>query len=152
MATPITSKAAPLAPATHLETPGKRKAVWSDYGKLVLDTVESGFPLDALNRFAESSGLTWTEIYDVVIAARTLKHRRSRKESLSRDESDKLARLMRLHDQAVRVFGEAERALWWLREPETQFEERTPLQMTQTEFGGRLVEEALVQIDEGIFL
>ena len=135
-----------------MDTPGKRKIIRSDYSKLVLDTVESGLPLDALTRFAESSGLTLTEIYDVVIAARTLKHRRARKESLSRDESDKLARLMRVQDQAMRVFGETERALWWLREPETQFEERTPLQMAQTEFGGRLVEEALVQIDEGMFV
>ena len=152
MAIRAKSKAASLFPAKHMDTPGKRKTIRSDYGKLVLDTVESGLPLDALNRFAESSGLTLTEIYDVVIAARTLKHRRARKESLSRDESDKLARLMRVQDQAMRVFGETERALWWLREPETQFEERTPLQMTQTEFGGRLVEEALVQIDEGMFV
>ena len=152
MASQPESKQASLSSASHMGTPGRRTAVRSDYGKLVLDTVETGLPLDALNRFAESSGLTWTEIYDVVIAARTLKHRRSRKESLSRDESDKLARLMRVHDQAVHVFGETERALWWLREPEAQFDERTPLQMTQTEFGGRLVEEALVQIDEGMFV
>ena len=152
MATPKISNAASPFSAKHMDPPGKRKTGRSDYGKLVLNTVESGLPLDALTRFAESSGLTLAEIYDVVIAARTLKHRRARKESLSRDESDKLARLMRVHDQAVRAFGETERALWWLREPESQFEERTPLQMTQTEFGGRLVEEALVQIDEGMFV
>jgi putative toxin-antitoxin system antitoxin component (TIGR02293 family) len=114
-------------------------------------TLESGLPLEALSRFVEISGLSLTEIYDVVIAARTLKHRRLREESLSRDESDKLARLMRVYDQAVQVFGDTERALWWLRESGIPFGGRTPLQMTRTEFGGRLAEEALVQIDEGIF-
>jgi putative toxin-antitoxin system antitoxin component (TIGR02293 family) len=116
-----------------------------------LMTLESGLPLEALSRFVEISGLSLTEIYDVVIAARTLKHRRLREESLSRDESDKLARLMRVYDQAVQVFGDTERALWWLRESGIPFGGRTPLQMTRTEFGGRLAEEALVQIDEGIF-
>ncbi len=152
MASREKAKLASLSSATHMDTQGRRKSVHSDYGKLVLDTVESGLPLDTLHRFTEASGLTSIEVQDIVIAARTLKHRRARKESLSRDESDKLARLMRVHDQAVRVFGEMDRALWWLREPETSFEGRTPLHMTRTEFGGRLVEEALVQIDEGMFV
>jgi len=38
-----------------------------------------------------------------------------------------------------------------MRQPKARFQGRTPLQMMVTEAGGRLVEEMLLQIDEGMF-
>lgn len=118
---------------------------------LDLAHVESGVPLTTMSTFAESSGLPLKDLYDVVIPARTLKHRRARREPLSRDESDKLARLVRIFDHAVRVFDGIDRARTWLEEPKRRFDSRTPLEMLRTEIGGRLVEEFLIQIDEGMF-
>ena len=118
--------------------------------RLDLAHIEAGVPTDTLSTFAESSGLPLKDLYDVVIPARTLKHRRARREPLSRDESDKLARLVRIFDHAVRVFDDRDRARIWLEEPKRRFDERTPLTMLRTETGGRLVEEFLVQIDEGM--
>jgi len=119
--------------------------------RLDLSHIESGVALSTLSEFVASSGLPLKDIYHVVIPARTLKHRRDRKEPLSRDESDKLARLARIYDYAVKVFGETERARAWLEEPKRRFDGRTPLQTLQTETGGRLVEQMLVQIDYGMF-
>lgn len=119
--------------------------------RLNLESVEAGVPVETMTNFVSASGVELKDIYDVVIPARTLKHRRSRKESLSRDESDKLARLVRVFDQAVSVFGEAEQARKWLNKPKKRFDARTPLQMLRTDFGGRMVEEMLGQIDEGMF-
>lgn len=116
-----------------------------------LESVEAGVPLDTVSSFVSASGVQLKDIYDIVIPARTLKHRRSRKEPLSRDESDKLARLVRVFDQAVTVFGEIEQARRWLNKPKKRFDERTPLQMLRTDLGGRMVEEMLGQIDEGMF-
>lgn len=101
--------------------------------------------------FVDSSGLEFSELYDVVIPARTLKHRKARRESLSRDESDKLARLIRIYDQAMRVLGDKEKALHWLRKPLRRFAGRAPLEMLRTEFGARMVEEMLGQLDYGMF-
>lgn len=119
--------------------------------RLDLSRIESGVPLATISEFVASSGIPLKDIYNVVIPARTLKHRRDRKEPLSRDESDKLARLVRVYDHAVKVFGEAERALLWLNRPKHRFNERTPVQMLQTDLGGRQVEEMLGQIEYGIF-
>jgi putative toxin-antitoxin system antitoxin component (TIGR02293 family) len=119
--------------------------------RLDLDTVEAGVSVTTMASFVASSGLQLNEMYDVVIPARTLKHRRARKESLTRDESDKLARLIRIYDQAVRVLGEKEKALHWLRKPLRRFTGRSALQMLRTEFGARMVEEVLGQIDHGMF-
>ena len=116
-----------------------------------LESVETGIPVETMTNFVSASGVELKDIYEIVIPARTLKHRRSRRESLSRDESDKLARLVRVFDQAVSVFGEAEQARKWLNTPKKRFDDRTPLHMLRTDFGGRMVEEMLGQIDEGMF-
>ena len=119
--------------------------------RLNLETVEAGVPVDIMASFVATSGLQFNELYDVVIPARTLKHRRARREALTRDESDKLARLIRIYDQAARVLGEKEKALHWLRKPLRRFADRSPLQMLRTEFGARMVEELLGQLDHGMF-
>jgi putative toxin-antitoxin system antitoxin component (TIGR02293 family) len=104
-----------------------------------------------MTSFVSASGVELKDIYDVVIPARTLKHRRARREPLSADESDKFARLVRTFDQAVTVFGDAERARRWLLSPKKRFDQRTPMQMLRTDLGGRMVEEMLGQIDHGMF-
>ena len=116
-----------------------------------LEKVEAGLPISAIDRFVSLSGFELRDMYDVVIPARTLKHRKSRREALSRDESDKLARVARVFDLAVRILGGPKNARSWLQQPKRRFSERNPLEILRTEFGGRLVEEMLGQIDEGMF-
>jgi putative toxin-antitoxin system antitoxin component (TIGR02293 family) len=119
--------------------------------RLDLSRIESGVPTATMSDFAAASGLALKDLYDVVIPARTLKHRRARREPLSRDESDKLARLVRIFDHTVRVFGDLDRARAWLDKPKRRFEGRTPLDMLRTDVGGRAVEEMLGQIEHGMF-
>jgi putative toxin-antitoxin system antitoxin component (TIGR02293 family) len=119
--------------------------------RLDLAHVESGVPISTLSTFAESSGIPLKDLYDVVIPARTLKHRRARREPLTRDESDKLARLVRIFDHTVRVFSDTTRAREWLNKPKRRFDGRSALEMLRTEIGGRAVEEMLGQIEHGMF-
>jgi putative toxin-antitoxin system antitoxin component (TIGR02293 family) len=60
----------------------------------------------------------------------------------------RVARTISLADQ---VFGNHEKALTWLRQGDERLKDRTPLSMLHTESGGRLVENLLWQIDEGIY-
>jgi putative toxin-antitoxin system antitoxin component (TIGR02293 family) len=113
--------------------------------------VERGLPLAALEEFAATSGFVLKDLLEVVIPLRTLKHRRQRKEPLSIDESDRLARVMRLYELGLKVFGDKDKARRWLTKPKMRFDERTPLAMMRTDLGGRAVEEMLIQIDEGFF-
>ncbi len=111
---------------------------------------EAGLPTNVV-RIMTEHGLTSSEVDALVIPQRTLKHRRSRKQRLSSEESDKAIRLARVLARAAMVFGDGEKALRWMRRPAARFEGRAPMQMLATEAGGRLVEEALIQIDEGMF-
>ena len=43
------------------------------------------------------------------------------------------------------------KALSWMRQTKKRFQGETPMAMLQTEAGARLVEQMLIQIDEGMF-
>lgn len=115
-------------------------------------TVERGVPISALEDFAAYSGFAVKDLLEVVIPARTLKHRRQRQEPLSLDESDRLRRVARIFDLTVRVYGSPERARAWLTSPKRRFEERTPMTLLRTQAGEDAVAEFLIQIDEGMFV
>ena len=113
--------------------------------------IERGVSITLLEEFSAYSGIAMKNLLEVVIPARTLKHRRQRQEPLNLDESDRLARVARLYELSVKIFGDPEKARRWLTKPKIIFEERSPLSMMHTEVGGNCVEEMLYQIDEGVF-
>jgi putative toxin-antitoxin system antitoxin component (TIGR02293 family) len=116
----------------------------------VVDLVESGLPLSVLNRLMQR-GLSKGELFEVIIPARTLKHRKSKRQPLSKEESERVVRTARILATANAVLGDDGSALSWLRSPKKRFQGRAPIQLLATEPGGRLVEEMLIQIDEGMF-
>jgi len=95
-------------------------------------------------------GLSDDEIYGLILPRRTLAHRRARRETLSREESDRVVRLARIAALSEHVFGDPDRSWRWLRAAKRQFQGRSPLQLLATEAGARVVEELLYRIDEGM--
>ncbi|MGH9604102.1 MAG: antitoxin Xre-like helix-turn-helix domain-containing protein [Terracidiphilus sp.] len=132
----------PVSPAPF--TPAPFTFDWKD--------VERGLPLSTLDEFSVYSGIPVKDLLGVVIPARTLKHRRQRGEPLNQDESDRLARVAKMYELAVKVYQGREDGKNWLLGPKRRFDERTPLAMLRTEKGEEAVEEILIQIDEGMFI
>jgi len=99
-----------------------------------------------------SLGLERGEIDAVIIPQRTLQHRRSRREKLTVEESDRVLRAIRVLSLAESVYGSRGRALAWLRKPHARLDSRAPLSLLKTDTGSRIVEELLIQIDEGMFV
>lgn len=112
--------------------------------------VETGLPTKIVSRLVQR-GLSKDEVFRVIINPRTLKHRKSKNQPLSREESERAIRTVRILARAQAVLGDQQKALEWLRTPRKRFEGRAPFDMLSTETGGRLVEQMLVQIDEGMF-
>ncbi len=117
----------------------------------VLRLVEGRLATSVINRLT-GLGLERSEIDEAVIPARTLQHRRSRREKLTVEESDRVLRMIRTLSMAPATYGSRERALAWMRRPQPRLEERTPLSLLRTDTGSRLVEELLIQIDEGMYV
>ncbi len=116
----------------------------------VAGIVEQGLPLDSVDRLKEK-GLTFSEVSDIVISPRTLKHRKARRERLSNEETDRVVRVARVVALADQVFRNHDKALAWLRSPDDGLNGRTPLSLLHTESGGRVVEKLLWQIEEGVY-
>jgi putative toxin-antitoxin system antitoxin component (TIGR02293 family) len=113
--------------------------------------VEKGIPTSALDEFAAYSSIPLKDLLEVVIPPRTLKHRRQRQETLNVDESDRFARVARVYELAVKVYGNHDDGRLWLLNPKDRFEGRSPLSILRSEAGQMAVEEYLYQIDEGVF-
>lgn len=116
----------------------------------LLKQVETRLPIHVIPALIEH-GLIDEEIYRLVIPRRTLAHRKSKQEPLTREESDRAVRLARMVALAEQVFADKGKALQWLHQSKRRFDGRTPMELLTTEAGARLVEEMLYQIDYGLF-
>ena len=82
----------------------------------VVRLVETGLPTRVINHLIDR-GLTRNEVFDIIIPLRTWKHRKSRRESLSKEESERAIRTAKILARAQSVMGDQESALDWLRTP-----------------------------------
>ncbi len=119
-----------------------------DSDAALAELIEHRLPVDTVDRLL-AYGVAPKEIAEIVIPPRTLSHRRVRKEPLSVEESDRAARLARVLALSESVWRSPERGLAWLRKRLKKFREQRPIDMLKSEAGARVVEEYLIQIDEG---
>lgn len=110
--------------------------------------VHERLPLTSIDSLTHH-GISDEEIYSFIVPRRTLVHRRTRREALTHEESDRAVRIARITSLAEEVFGDDTKASRWLRKTKTRFDGRSPLEMLRSEAGARLVEEMLLQLDYG---
>src|ERR1700721_546391 len=117
----------------------------------ILRIVEGRLAPSVIKRLS-ALGLERSEIDAVVIPSRTLQHRRSRREKLTVEESDRVLRVIRVLSLTESIYGSRQRALEWLRKPHVRLDGRAPLSLLKTDTGSRIVEEMIIQIDDGMFV
>lgn len=119
-------------------------------GKILTRNSVGGQFLVKKNRVSnlKKIGFSDEEIHQLVVPARTLGRRT---ETLNLEESDKLQRLERVLDHAIRVLGASEKANRWLRKPNRALEGSVPIELLISETGARQVEEILGRIEYGMF-
>jgi putative toxin-antitoxin system antitoxin component (TIGR02293 family) len=98
----------------------------------------------------QASGVD-SRVLSRIIPRRTLEHRRQKGEALSLEESERAYRTASVLAVAEVVFGDRDKAQAWMAAPKRRFDGETPMDLIDTELGARLVEETLLQIDEGYF-
>jgi len=130
---------------------GGRSALGTDVSSAadLARVVARRIPLRSLQFVQKSGFFSDAEIQHLIIPARTRRHRQEKKEPLTVEESDRLVRLTRTQALAEDVFLDAQKANTWLREPLSELDGNAPLELAQTEAGGRVVEQILAKIDWG---
>jgi putative toxin-antitoxin system antitoxin component (TIGR02293 family) len=112
--------------------------------------IDAGLNTELLFTISDELDISGTELSTVVsIPPRTLA-RRKQEDRLPADESDRVYRIIRIIDLATEVLGSIDNARKWLKEPNFNLSERTPLSYLDTGPGSILVERALRQIQHGI--
>ncbi|SPF56428.1 conserved hypothetical protein [Candidatus Sulfopaludibacter sp. SbA4] len=118
-------------------------------GEDLASLVDKRLPTAAIQSLVRG-GLSDAEVYQLIVPRRTLAHRVAKHQALSKEESDKAVRVVRITTMAERAFGDPGKAWRWLRRPKRRFDGKTPIEMLATEAGARLVEEMILQFEYGI--
>ena len=115
--------------------------------------VEKGLAFTAFERFQRNTGLSTSELTDVVvITARTL-HRRKERGRLDPEESDRLLRASRIFGKALELFeGDTEAARQWLSTPQPALRGERPMALAKTDLGAREVEALLERLEHGVLV
>jgi putative toxin-antitoxin system antitoxin component (TIGR02293 family) len=113
--------------------------------------VQDGLPTAVLEALVRRGELTAQEVEKYIIPRRTLAHRKRRRQPLSREESDKLARVARIFAVALDTFQDRQKAAAWMRRPNRELQGAAPVQLLDTDSGARVLEQTLERIAHGIF-
>jgi len=111
--------------------------------------VRRGLPTQAIDTLLAQGRLTLAELDRLVLPRKTLYHRR-KLGRLTAEQSDRLLRVVRLLALAEETFGNQDKAHVWLRRPTRALADERPLDLLDTEEGGRSVETLLGRIAHGI--
>lgn len=153
-----------MTAAAHIFKPSREHAMVASLraqqriGELVgvpLDTpldevllTQKGVPIAVYSKSLKELGVNKADM-SWVIAPRTLTHRKSKKEPLTREESGRWLRAAKMQALAEEVFGSKDKASQWLQKNRQQFAGQSAASLIQTESGAKLVEDTLNQIDAG---
>ena len=114
-----------------------------------LGAVRDGLPVEAVDKVISDGRLTLVELDRLVLPRKTLAHRRMLGR-LTADQSDRLARVLRIIQEAEITFGDTRKARIWLRRPTPLLDNETPLDRLDTDIGTQQVGDLLGRISHGI--
>jgi putative toxin-antitoxin system antitoxin component (TIGR02293 family) len=114
-----------------------------------LGEIRQGLSIDLVDDVLADGRLTAVELDRLALPRKTLAHRRTLGR-LTAEQSDRLARILRVIEQAERAFGDATKAHTWMRRPTSALADHAPLDLLDTDIGAREVENLLGRIEHGI--
>jgi putative toxin-antitoxin system antitoxin component (TIGR02293 family) len=110
-----------------------------------------GLAFRTVERFQKNTGLSTSDLAEVVdIKMRTL-HRRKEQGRLEPGESDRLLRIARIFGKALELFeGDADAARQWLSTAQAALGGEKPLALAKTDLGAREVEALVDRLEHGV--
>ena len=114
------------------------------------ERVRQGISTKAVDDAVASGLIDLWVVHEFVLPRRTFAHRKDRKQALKPEESDRFARLLRIHARAADALGDKERASRWLRHDNRALGGRRPIDLLSSDAGSRAVEKVLGRIEHGI--
>lgn len=112
--------------------------------------IRIGFWPTVIDQLFDGEILSRSDIDRLVMPRRTLNHRIKKGERLTRDESDRVARIARIIALTNDTFGDHQKAVTWLQKKQRGFAGQTAIELLDTEEGARVIEDRLNRIAHGL--
>jgi putative toxin-antitoxin system antitoxin component (TIGR02293 family) len=117
-----------------------------------IEAIRKGLLPSQVEGFLKSNEFPTKETLEVLdINATTFFNRKKTRTKLNSEMSEKFLRLARVTRLALRIIGDRAEALAWLYREIPSLAKQRPMDLLDTEVGYRLVEEALLQIEHGVY-
>lgn len=108
-------------------------------------------PYDAIAVVAERLGVEPELLLEIVGMAPRTAARRKASGHLKAEEADRLFRIVRVFDEAVRVLDSPDKAAIWLRTPHPLLWHFAPVRLLDSDAGAKAVTDELIRIEYGEF-
>jgi len=129
----------------------KRSPAPASANEALADLSHVRVPYDSIEVVAERLGVEPESLLEIVGMAPRTAARRKASGQLKPEEADRLFRIVRVFDEAVRVFDSPGKAASWLRTPHPLLWQFTPVQLLDSDAGAKAVTDELTRIEYGEF-
>lgn len=121
-------------------------------GIKLVQMLNEGLPVSILDNIHEWTEMSRADILRVTgINERNVARRKSAGHTLTPDESERIARLVRVVDAAVQFFGSKKKAWEWLQTPVRGLGNVAPVSLIATESGALEVTDLIGRLEHGVF-
>jgi len=120
------------------------------YGRLI-DISPRSVPWSSIGGFSRRLRVEPAVLLRLIGMSERTALRRKAEGYLKPDEADRILRIGRIFEEAIRVLGDEERAAGWLSDPSPMFYDAPPLSFLNSDGGTQAVTEELGRIDYGLF-
>jgi putative toxin-antitoxin system antitoxin component (TIGR02293 family) len=127
------------------------KTLSGSSGSQLVEVEPDSVSFAAVTKLSEKLGVSATSLLNVIGIPERTRTRRRQEGFLKADEADRLLRVARIFEEAVRVFGTEEKAAAWLRTVSPFLYGVAPFTLLDSDAGAQAVSEELVRIDFGDF-
>jgi len=121
-------------------------------GAALYQALDAGFPAEVFPKLGEAAGLSRERLGRALDIAPATLQRRAKSGRFTRDESDRLFRLIKLLNLATDLFeGDADAAREWINHPVKGLGERRPVDMLATSAEADEVFNLIGRLEHGVF-
>ena len=117
----------------------------------LISRIKQGLPVSSLTRLSKQLGVPEKRLLVVANIPQRTRTRRKKEGRFKRDEAERVLRLARLYEQAMKVFKRKESVQQWFQSSVKGLGGKTPLEFADTEPGAQEVEDMLGRIADGVF-
>ncbi|EEP91929.1 DUF2384 domain-containing protein [Yersinia kristensenii] len=145
--------------AYHPTPATKTGALWREIGlpasrgTVLVDSIKMGFSVDVIDGIHLWASIPKAEILRATgIPSRSLTRRRTHDGRFTPEESERIARFVRVMDAAVDLFGgDKGKAITWMSTPIKGLGHRSPDSLLETETGALEVCDLIGRLEHGVF-